>query len=195
LSIGGLVLLLGALLDTISNAISIITPTLTYILSGVVLGGIPILLVLEKRKLLKISHKDGSTFSILDRTGIASVTALLIVLWIPRLFSPQPPNLAQMEGGKPARQGLPAPNITEEGGVATQWGFLETLSGEHDVYYPRAFTAIPNLTFSKKVDNIYFETRYEITEQRRDGFKIKFTAFVRGGAIQWIAVGVLDKPS
>lgn len=91
LSIGGFVLLFGGLLDAFSNAISIITPTLTYVLTAVVLVSIPIILILEKRGILTITYPDGSPFSIVDTRPLVLIAALFIIIWLPRFFVPVPP--------------------------------------------------------------------------------------------------------
>jgi hypothetical protein len=173
LSIGGFIILFGAVLDTFSNAVNLITANLTYILTAVVLISIPIIQILEKRNVLNISNKDGSTFSILDWHSLAVISALLIVLWMPRAFGTTSP---------------------DNNGLTTQRGFLHIpTSRTYEVFYPKAFSSTPNLTFSMKVDNVYTATDYDIVEQRPDGFKIKIDGVSGARVIEWIAVGIINE--
>jgi hypothetical protein len=61
--------------------------------------------------------------------------------------------------------------------------------GDFEVFYPKPFTSIPNLTFNKKIGSVYIGSEYEVLEQRKDGFKIRMLSIADGRAIEWIAVG------
>lgn len=57
------------------------------------------------------------------------------------------------------------------------------------MYYPKPFSSIPNLTFNKKIGNLYIASDYQALEQRKDGFKIRILSMADGRAIEWIAIG------
>jgi hypothetical protein len=173
--IAGGVLVVGALLDTISNALTIISPWTTYVGTALAVLAMPVLWLLRRGRLLTLQHQNGDEFLPFDRSLIAPTVAILAVLWIPRAFE---------------HQGSSAPE------VVTQREVLEILGPKtYDVFYPRPFASPPNLNFSKKVDKLYFHVDYDVIEQRRDGFRISVTSSQSGAAIEWIAVGVVAKSS
>jgi uncharacterized membrane protein len=173
LSICGFVLLFGSVFSTINNAKSLITPTVTYVLTGILVMCILLIMLLEIIGGLKITYPDGSRFSIVGVRPLVVIAALLIIIWLPRAFSPASDN-----------------NL----GITTQRGVLELQGTKtYEVFYPKPFSSIPNLTFSKKIENQYYSVNYEVMEQRKDGFKINITFTSNPGAIEWWAEGVIDK--
>jgi len=166
---GAAVLVIGALLDMASNAVSLISAKTTYIGSIVAVLAVPVLWLLEKTQVLTIRHQDGRVMRPLDRYFMASILGFLVVLWLPR-----------MVGAKP----------TINSDLLTQREVLEIQGPKtYEVFYPRLFSSIPNLNFSKKVDNVYFHVDYDVIEQRADGFKIVVTSSQNPAALEWIAVG------
>ncbi len=87
---------------------------------------------------------------------------------------------------------MPQDAVTTEGapGLITEREILEVPKlGDFEVFYPKPFTSIPNLTFNKKIGNVYIASEYEVLEQRKDGFKIRMLSIADGRAIEWIAIG------
>src|SRR2546423_14178530 len=76
-------------------------------------------------------------------------------------------------------------------GLTTQRGVLlipELMN--YEIFYPQRFASVPNLTFSKVVDNVYTPVSFEVIEQRSDGFKIRINGIAGDArAIEWIAIG------
>lgn len=170
---GAILLVIGALLDTVSNAVSIIPAGVTYAGSIIILLALPVLWALDKSRLLTLRHQSGRIIRPLDRSFAASLIALLIVLWLPRMF-----------GAKPVASS----------DLLTQSDVLEIQGPKvYEVFYPQPFSSTPNLNFSKMVDKIYFHVDYDVTEQRSDGFKIAVTSSQNPAALEWVAVGTSKK--
>jgi len=120
--------------------------------------------------LLVIKQGDGSEIVPFGRRSLALLSAILLVLWIPRAFD--------------------APHQSTNG-LLTQREVLEIQGPkEYEVFYPRPFSSVPNLNFSKMVDGNYFYVDYDVIQQRPDGFKISVTSSETGSAIEWVAVGL-----
>ena len=169
IGIGAAILVIASALAAFSNAKTIIPPTFTYALTGLIVVAISLVLLLEKKGLLDITYSSGSTFRFSDLKSIAVISALLIVIWIPRFVGRAPQFNA---------------------GVTTQRGILEVPELKtYEVLYHQPFSSVPNLTFSRKINNKYMEVLFEVVEQRKDGFKIRISSLGSGYAIEWIAVG------
>lgn len=166
----GLALLLGSVLSTISTAINILPPGVTYIGTVVALFSTPLYWLLSRLKVLVIRKRDGTLLQPFEGSTVAVVVAILVVLWIPHVFE---------------AKRLASTNLL------TQREVLELQGPKvYEVYYPQPYASVPNLTFSKRVDNIYFYVDFDIVEQRRDGFKLSVNGTQSSAAIEWIAVGV-----
>jgi len=166
------ILVIGSGLDAYSNAINIITPKVTYILTALIVVGIPLAVLLEKKGQLHITYPNRSTFRFSDLRTIAVISGLLIVIWFPRFVGS---------------------NSQLDLGLMTQREVLEVPQlGVYEVFYPKPFASTPNLNFNKMIGNVYTYSTYQVLEQRRDGFKIQITSIGDGRAIEWIAVGPIN---
>jgi hypothetical protein len=113
---------LGALLDTISNSIALITKSVTNIGTvALVAGGFGLDYYLQKHGLDWVT-RDGRTIRIqrLEDKQIYIIIGLIVVLWIPRVFGdaatkdPTPPNPTQVAIKTASPEKDPSPEVTPE---------------------------------------------------------------------------------
>lgn len=85
------VLLAGAFLGTISDTISIITPNVTYICTALILIiGVSAHIYLRLRPVVIINdNRESENLNGLNLKGLALLTGLITILWIPRIFGPE----------------------------------------------------------------------------------------------------------
>lgn len=91
--IGSAILLGGALLDTVSNSLSLISKPTTYILTVILVVAAGAAHLWLKKRPLTIVKNDEGEFKLyrgLDLTILASLVGVIVILWIPRLFDKGP---------------------------------------------------------------------------------------------------------
>jgi hypothetical protein len=97
------------------------------------------------------------------------------------------PGGAENSGPRP---GFPA---AADDGLLAQVGLMQhvtEVSKEYQVFYPRPYAAPPEITI-----NTYPPERYELIEQRKDGFRIRFKILAaEGEPPSYRARGVPAKP-
>lgn len=96
--------------------------------------------------------------------------------------------LAQLKSTKKDDPNSPATTPNKDDGLLIQTGEISLASSE--VFYPRPYASPPALKIEAKDSNLL---AYEITEQRRDGFRLRVQASGGGPPARYEARGVPAK--
>jgi hypothetical protein len=79
----------------------------------------------------------------------------------------------------------PSDRMAPSDGVAEVTGLFPgpRSLGESEVFYPRPFAGPPELTVREEKTNPNFGWEWHVTEQRRDGFRVRFSGSGGSGTI------------
>lgn len=168
----GVTLLVGSVLDALSNSVAWISPSITYIGTMVVLGVGVILLILDKRQILNLNGADGNRRNDVDWHLLGIILGLMLILWLPRITT---------------KTGMTF-------GTSTQTGVVEVQSLKKiETFYPKKFTSPPHLTFPTTESDEFCRKMLTVIEQRADGFKTTTDTFSSSSPcfVKWLAEGRL----